>query len=148
MANINGNAVLDVLELLLTAEIYNNSNNLDEDDLPPRIRKRYWDAKDKKVHRPMKVIESDIKAIYGLDNAKDIMSSLPFVNFDEFGSIYTLTVLDLGTKWFAKKTSRTASTITPSSRSTTRITATSMSTTRKCAPGTRPRNRAGNGLTA
>ncbi|WP_174591690.1 ATP-binding protein [Methanocella conradii] len=103
MANINGNAVLDVLELLLTAEIYNNSNNLDEDDLPPKIRKHYWDAKQKKVNRPIKVVESDIKAIYGLDNAKDIMSSLPFVNFDEFGSIYTLTVLDLGTKWFAKK---------------------------------------------
>ena len=48
-------------------------------------------------------MESDIQAIYGLENAKDIMSSLPFVNFDEFGSIYTLTVLDLGTKWFAKK---------------------------------------------
>ncbi len=103
MANINGNAVLDVLELLLTAEIYNNSSNLDEDDLPPRIRKHYWDTKQKKVNRPIKVVESDIKAIYGLDNAKDIMSSLPFVNFDEFGSIYTLTVLDLGTKWFAKK---------------------------------------------
>lgn len=103
MANISGNAVLDVLELLLTAEIYNNSNNLDEDDLPPKIRKHYWDAKQKKVNRPIKVVESDIKAIYGLDNAKDIMSSLPFVNFDEFGSIYTLTVLDLGTKWFAKK---------------------------------------------
>lgn len=103
MASINENAVLDVLELLLTAEIYNNSNNLDEDDLPPQIRKHYWEAKEKKVNRPMKVVESDIKAIYGLDNAKDIMSSLPFVNFDEFGSIYTLTVLDLGTKWFAKK---------------------------------------------
>jgi len=103
MTSLNGNAVLDVLELLLTAEIYNNSNNLDEDDLPPLIRKHYWDTKEKKVHRPIKVVESDIKAIFGLDNAKDIMSSLPFVNFDEFGSIYTLTVLDLGTKWFAKK---------------------------------------------
>lgn len=103
MTNINENAVLDVLELLLTAEIYNNSNNLDDDDLPPLIRKHYWDTKEKKVRRPVKVVESDIKAIYGLDNAKDIMSSLPFVNFDEFGSIYTLTVLDLGTKWFAKK---------------------------------------------
>jgi len=103
MASINGDVLLDVLELLLTAEIYNNSGNLDEDDLPPSIRKHYWNAKEKKVNRPIKVVESDIKAIYGLDNAKDIMSSLPFVNFDEFGSIYTLTVLDLGTKWFAKK---------------------------------------------
>ncbi len=103
MSNINGEAVLDVLELLLTAEIYNNSNNLNEDDLPPNIRRHYWDAVEKKVNRPLKVVESDIQAIYGLENAKDIMSSLPFVNFDEFGSIYTLTVLDLGTKWFAKK---------------------------------------------
>jgi len=103
MASVNGNAVLDVLELLLTAEIYNNSSNLDENDLPPIIRKHYWDAKAQKVNRPIKVVESDIKDIYGLEDAQSIMSSLPFVNFDEFGSIYTLTVLDLGTKWFAKK---------------------------------------------
>lgn len=103
MANVNGNAILDVLELLLTAEIYNNSNALTEDDLPPNIRKHYWDASQKKVQRPIKVISSDIKAIYDLEDAKTIMSTLPFVNFDEFGSIYTLTVLDLGTKWFAKK---------------------------------------------
>ncbi len=103
MASTNGNAVLDVLELLLTAEIYNNSGNLDEDDLPPKIRKHYWDSNDKKVNRPIKVVESDIKDIYGIEMKQDIVSSLPFVNFDEFGSIYTLTVLDLGTKWFAKK---------------------------------------------
>ena len=44
MSTINGEAVLDVLELLLTAEIYNNSSNLNEDDLPPNIRRHYWDA--------------------------------------------------------------------------------------------------------
>ncbi|MCD1293687.1 ATP-binding protein [Methanocella sp. CWC-04] len=103
MANIDEKEILDVLELLLTAEIYNNSGNLNEDDLPPNMRKHYWDPATKKVKRPIKVVDSDIKAIYDLDNAKSIMSSLPFVNFDEFGSIYTLTVLDLGTKWFAKK---------------------------------------------
>jgi len=103
MANANEKAVLDILELLLTAEIYNNSGPLNEDDLPPSIRKHYWDAEKKGVVRPLKVVDSDIKAINGLDNAKSIMSTLPFVNFDEFGSIYTLTVLDLGTKWFAKK---------------------------------------------
>jgi hypothetical protein len=103
MANLNEKAVLDVLELLLTAEIYNNSSALTEDDLPPSIRKHYWDLKAKKVNRPVKVVDSDIRAIYSLENASSIMSSLPFVNFDEFGSIYTLTVLDLGTKWFARK---------------------------------------------
>jgi AAA+ superfamily predicted ATPase len=103
MANMNDKAVLDVLELLLTAEIYNNSGTLTEDDLPPNIRKHYWDPKAKKVNRPVKVVDSDIKAIYNLDDANSIMSSLPFVNFDQFGSIFTLTVLDLGTRWFAKK---------------------------------------------
>ncbi len=103
MANPNDKALLDVLELLLTAEIYNNSSTLTEDDLPPNIRKHYWDSGEKKVHRPIKVVDSDIKAIYNLDDAHSIMSSLPFVNFDEFGSIFTLTVLDLGTRWFAKK---------------------------------------------
>ena len=103
MANINEQSVLDVLELLLTAEIYNNSGALNEDDLPPSIRKHYWDTKTKTVPRPIKVVDADIKAILSLDDVKPIMSSLPFVNFDEFGSIYTLTVLDLGTKWFAKK---------------------------------------------
>src|SRR5512136_2141576 len=100
MANLNDTALLDVLELLLTAEIYNNSSTLTVDDLPPNIRKHYWDVKEKNVNRPIKVVDSDIKAIYNLENASSIMSSLPFVNFDEFGSIYTLTVLDLGTKWF------------------------------------------------
>lgn len=103
MATMNDKALLDVLELLLTAEIYNNSSALTEDDLPPNIRKHYWDSREKKVNRPIKVVDSDIRAIYNLENAKSIMSSLPFVNFDEFGSIYTLTVLDLGTRWFAKK---------------------------------------------
>ncbi len=46
MANMNDKALLDVLELLLTAEIYNNSSTLNEDDLPPNIRKHYWDPKD------------------------------------------------------------------------------------------------------
>jgi len=103
MSTPNDDALLDVLELLLTAEIYNNSSTLTEDDLPPNIRRHYWDPKAKTVNRPIKVVDSDIKAIYDLDNASQIMSSLPFVNFDEFGSIFTLTVLDLGTRWFAKK---------------------------------------------
>ena len=34
---------LEVAELLLTAEIYNRSENLTEDDLPPKIRKHYFD---------------------------------------------------------------------------------------------------------
>ena len=103
MANVDNNSILDVLELLMTAEIYNNSSQLTEDDLPPNIRKHYWDPDAKKVHRPIKVVDSDIVDIYDLENAKSTLSALPFVNFDEFGSIYTLTVLDLGTKWFAKK---------------------------------------------
>jgi len=73
MANVNDTALLDVLELLLTAEIFNNSSTLTEDDLPPNIRKQYWDAKEKTVKRPIKVVDSDIKAIFNLENASSIM---------------------------------------------------------------------------
>ncbi|MDD3566738.1 MAG: hypothetical protein PHN90_13830, partial [Methanothrix sp.] len=36
-------------ELLLTAEIYNRSENLTEDDLPPKIRKHYFDPVTRRV---------------------------------------------------------------------------------------------------
>ena len=43
------NQVLDVIELLLTAHIYNDNDQLDENDLPPHIRKNYWNSKERRV---------------------------------------------------------------------------------------------------
>lgn len=94
---------MDVAELLLTADIYNRSENLTEDDLPPRIRKHYFDPGTKSVKRPIYVTASDVQQICGIQNVKGVIKDLPFVGFEEFGSQLKLTVFDLGAKWFANQ---------------------------------------------
>ena len=61
---------IEVAELLLTADLYNRKENLTEDDLPPNIRKHYFDANTKSVKRPIYVTSSDVQKIYGIDNVK------------------------------------------------------------------------------
>ncbi len=94
---------LDICELLLTAQIYNESKALNEDDVPPNIRKHYWDKKGKGVKRPISVSEGDVESIYGIKNARKYTASLPFVEFDDFGESLRMTVFDLGAKWFEKR---------------------------------------------
>jgi len=94
---------IEVAELLLTADIYNRSENLTEDDLPSKIRKHYFNAEAKGVKRPIYVTSSDVQKIYGIDNIKFLLRDLPFVGFEEFGSQLRLTVFDVAAKWFANQ---------------------------------------------
>jgi SpoVK/Ycf46/Vps4 family AAA+-type ATPase len=94
---------IEIAELLLTAEIYNRKENLTEDDLPPNIRKHYFDVKTKSVKRPIYVSSSDVNEIYGIENVKAIIKDLSFVSFEEFGSQLRITVFDIAAKWFANQ---------------------------------------------
>lgn len=91
-----------ITELVLTAHLYNESDKLTVDDLPQKIRKHYWDEKENTVKRPMYVTEGDIKTIYGIENVKKSAKTLPFLEFEDFGSQIKLTVFDLAVKWIAK----------------------------------------------
>ncbi len=95
-------AKLLITELVLTAHLYNQSDKLSVDDLPQKIRKHYWNEKEKTVKRPVYVTESDIRSIYGLEDVRSNTKALPFLEFEEFGSQIKLTVFDIGTKWFSK----------------------------------------------
>ncbi len=94
---------IEVAELLLTADLYNRQENLTEDDLPPNIRKHYFDADTKSVKRPIYVTSNDVQKIYGIDNIKAAIKDLTFVSFEEFGSQLRLTVFDVAAKWFANQ---------------------------------------------
>jgi SpoVK/Ycf46/Vps4 family AAA+-type ATPase len=94
---------VEIAELLLTVDIYNSSENLAEDDLPPQIRKHYFDGEAKCVKRPIYVTAQDITQIYGIDNIKSVIKDLPFVGLEEFGSQLRLTVFDIAAKWFANQ---------------------------------------------
>lgn len=91
-----------ITELVLTAHLYNQSDKLDIDDLPEKIRKHYWDEKEKTVKRPIYVTEGDVKTIYGIENVKNSTKLLPFLEYEEFGSQIKLTVFDLAVKWVLK----------------------------------------------
>jgi SpoVK/Ycf46/Vps4 family AAA+-type ATPase len=93
---------LSITELVLTAHIYNDSDKISVDDLPQKIRKHYWDEKENTVKRPIYVTAGDVESIYGLANVKNTAKTLPFLEFEEFGSQIKLTVFDLGTKWLSK----------------------------------------------
>jgi len=97
--------VLDIVELLLTAHIYNSNNQLDENDMPPPIRKNYWNSKERKVERPIVVSEKSVEGIFEIPHGWSLIKTLPFVSFDEFGARISLTVFDLGAKWFANQDS-------------------------------------------
>jgi len=106
MGTENGRDKLDaieVAELLLTADIYNRKENLTEDDLPPNIRKHYFDAENRGVKRPIYVTSSDVEKIYGIINVKSVIKDLTFVAFEEFGSQLRLTVFDVAARWFANQ---------------------------------------------
>lgn len=96
------NEALDIVELLLTAQIYNSEEKLDENDLPPRIRKHYWNSKEKGVKRPIVVRCEDVEQICGHNRAVEIARTLPFIEIEDIGSKLEFTVFDLGVKWFTK----------------------------------------------
>ena len=85
------NQVLDIIELVLTAHIYNDFDQLDENDLPPRIRKSYWNSKERRVDRPIIVSENAVDRIYEIPHAWRLIKTLPFVVFEEFGARINLT---------------------------------------------------------
>ncbi|RJS68640.1 ATP-binding protein [ANME-2 cluster archaeon] len=93
----------NIVELLLTAHIYNESETLTENDLPVKIRKNYWNSEIKGVKRPISVRIGDITTIYGQNNVKQEIKSLPFIEFEKFGAELRFTVSDLAKNWFLKQ---------------------------------------------
>ena len=57
---------VELVELLLTAEIYNRVHKLTEADLPPDIRRHYSDPETEDVRRPILVSGADAEKICGL----------------------------------------------------------------------------------
>jgi len=97
----------EAVETLVTAEIYNRQTDLDEDDLPPHVRRTLWSRGNGGVKRPAKVHEGDLE----LENGEaEELKSLPFVDYDSMSDEYLLTVLDLGAEWVVSNEDRAAET--------------------------------------
>jgi SpoVK/Ycf46/Vps4 family AAA+-type ATPase len=90
--------MIKLVELLLTAELYNRYEELSEDDIPKDMRKVLYGKKG--IKRPL-IIKSETAEEYcgNLKGAK----SIPFIDFNSFNKQYTLTSFEVAVKWFAEK---------------------------------------------
>jgi len=92
------NDALSVVELLLTARHYTQTRDLDENDLPPRIRSVYWE--DGEIDRPLAVTEERAQTATGVDDPWDAVSELMFTDRDGFTGELELTDPDMAASWF------------------------------------------------
>ncbi|TGC11124.1 ATP-binding protein [Methanolobus halotolerans] len=99
MSDIN----LDIIELLLTAQVYNKYPELDVNDLPKNIRKFYWSREHRSVPKPIRVKTADIERFFGIDSVNGKLKSLPFVAIDEVDFSVKITALEVGADWFQKR---------------------------------------------
>lgn len=93
----------DIIEMLLTAQVFNKYTELDVNDLPKNIRKYYWSRDQRTVPKPIKVRTLDIEKMFEVSKVNSILNSLPFVNIDEIDFSVKITALDVGADWFQKK---------------------------------------------
>jgi len=96
-------AAIDIVELLLTAQIYNKYSELDVNDLPKNIRKNYWSSKQKTVPKPIKVSISDVVSLYDVKDVKTVVKALPFIDIDDLDFKVKLTSFGVGEEWFEKQ---------------------------------------------
>ncbi|RLI87809.1 MAG: ATP-binding protein [Archaeoglobales archaeon] len=89
--------MLKLVELVLTAEIYNRFSELSEDDIPKKIRKLFYGKTG--ISRPL-VVKVDVAKQVG--NVEDILK-LPFIDVNTFTKQIIVTSFDAAVKWFASK---------------------------------------------
>ncbi|MEM0330330.1 MAG: ATP-binding protein [Archaeoglobaceae archaeon] len=85
-----------LVELLLTAEIFNRFENLSESDIPKDIRKALYSRG--MLKRPIVVKEDNVLRYSG-----KISNDLPFIDFNPMTKQFKITSFDLAIKWFATK---------------------------------------------
>ncbi|WP_227374722.1 ATP-binding protein [Haladaptatus halobius] len=92
---------LDVIEFLLTARIYSENQDLDENDLPPKIRQVFWH--DGTIERPLRTSVETAREATDLDQPWEAISELMFTERDTFSGSIELTQQDMAEEWFAER---------------------------------------------
>ncbi|MCU0632381.1 MAG: ATP-binding protein [Methanolinea sp.] len=94
---------LKLMEILLTAELFNTHHNLDANDLTPECRNLFAVNGTTEVKRPLHVSEGMIRRSLGIDDACRKMEQTPVVTCEEFGQRIRLTTLEPAARWFLKR---------------------------------------------
>jgi SpoVK/Ycf46/Vps4 family AAA+-type ATPase len=95
--------ILDIVELLLTAEIYNRYPELDVNDLPKNIRKSYWSSAEKTVPKPIIASYVRIEKLFGIKDIEKSVRNVPFITIDRAHFELRLSAFELAAEWFEKQ---------------------------------------------
>jgi AAA+ superfamily predicted ATPase len=94
--------ILDLIELLLTADIFNQNQNLDINDLTPTAREVFGIQSMEGERGPVVVSESAIQRVLGVVDAHLRLEKHPLTVYEEFGHRLRITTLPAGFTWFIK----------------------------------------------
>lgn len=94
---------LKLMEILLTAELFNTHHNLDANDLTPECRSLFTVNGAPDVKRPLHVSEGMVRRSLGIEDACKKLAETPVVTCEEFGQRIKLTTLEPAARWFLKK---------------------------------------------
>lgn len=96
--------MLRLTEVVLTAEIYNQYQKLNINDLTPICREIFGvTSKSAEVKRPVSVSEGMIRKVFRISDAAEQLKGNPFVSYEEFGQRLRITALPGAAEWFVKK---------------------------------------------
>jgi hypothetical protein len=98
--------ILRIMEVVLTAEIFNQNPQLDINDLTPECREIFNITNASDIKRPVFVSDGLIKRSLAIPDAHQKLSSNPFVSYEEFGQRLRITALDPAAQWFLKQGGR------------------------------------------
>ncbi len=111
---------LEVVEFLLTTRVYTDDRSLDENDLPPSIRRVFWTGSDQDdaasdeesttrspghghIPRPLAATNTTIREATEIDRPWNAVSDLMFTERDDFTGTISLTQLELAERWYLER---------------------------------------------
>jgi hypothetical protein len=95
--------ILRIMEIVLTAEIFNQNPALDTNDLTPPCREIFGATSGMDVKRPVYVSDGMIKRSLSIADAHQKMKENPFISYEEFGQRLKITALEPAGQWFLKQ---------------------------------------------
>ncbi|HUT37818.1 MAG TPA: ATP-binding protein [Methanoregula sp.] len=95
--------ILRIMEVVLTAEIFNQNHQLDINDLTPTCREIFSITSYSDIKRPVYVSDGLIKRSLAIADAHQKLSENPFVSYEEFGQRLRITALEPAALWFLKQ---------------------------------------------
>ncbi|MBX0295803.1 ATP-binding protein [Haloarcula nitratireducens] len=95
------NPELDVVEFLLTTDVYSERRDLDPDDLPPTYRTVFWSEGD--IERPLSATNTTAREATGVERPWAAVSGLMFTDRDDFSGTISFTDRELAEEWFLER---------------------------------------------